>query len=87
MTDQELYDDYINNAAAFLNCEKLDGKEPDETLMRQVEEAIGVPEQAAWDFRSKMVRDIAAASILGRTYDWRNDIHLVTAIQQIVGGA
>jgi serine protein kinase len=86
MTDQELFNSYIDNVAAFYNCTKLNGQDPDESLMRRIEEAVGISEQYAWDFRVSMLAKVAASHRLGNNYDWRTDQNLVHAIQQIVGG-
>lgn len=86
MTDQELFDNYMDNVAAFYNCVKLNGQSPDETLMRQIEEGVGVPEQAAWDFRVSMLAKVTSGQRLGKSYNWREDERLVNVIQQIVGG-
>lgn len=86
MTEQELYDDYITNIAAYCNGTTLHGNPSDERLMRKVENALGVPEQAAWDFRTMMLRKIAAGTILNGSYDWKEDKDLLYTFQQIVGG-
>jgi predicted Ser/Thr protein kinase len=87
MTDQELYDAYMDNAAAYCQCTSLPSGNPrDENLMRKVEEALGIPVQGADDFRRNMLAKVATDERLKGSHNWREDDSLVYAIQQIVGG-
>jgi predicted Ser/Thr protein kinase len=87
MTEQNLYDAYMKNIAAFVANKKVDGNEPDEVLMRQIEIGLGVSEPAAYDFRHNMLGRYAANLVLDGSHDWRKDEELIYVLQQIVGGA
>jgi predicted Ser/Thr protein kinase len=80
MTEQEFFDQYVTEATAFVDNVKVDDRLPDEVVMRQLEEAVGIPEQAAWDFRVSTVAAVAR----GETGLL---LHAMAhALQQIVGG-
>jgi len=88
---KELFETYIDHAAAFCNktmIEWPDGTRtiPDETLMRQVENAIDVPEQAAFDFRMSVCAWVLGAIRRGDEPTWRGHDPLYMAIGKVVGG-
>lgn len=88
---EELFQTYIDHALAFCNKTKItwpDGTftDPDESLMRQVENAIDVPEQSAFDFRMNVCVQVLGIERSGDNATWRDIDPLYNAIGRIVGG-
>jgi len=77
---------YIDNVTAWVTREKVvDGRgresEPDERLMRAIEEKIDIPEARKADFRHELLNYIAAVQADGRTFDYRENARLVRALE------
>lgn len=75
-----LCSNYIDNIKAFCQREKVRNKytgkeeEPDEKLMRSVEEKIDIPENRKNDFRKELMNFIGALAIDGKKFEyWTND--------------
>ena len=80
MTTNELYA-YVENAAAFCNKVYLNGKEPDEKLMRRIEDELDIHEQGAYDFRMLVLSKTAATKLLSGSQELRQEA--VQTIRQI----
>jgi serine protein kinase len=78
---------YIDSVKAYTQRERVKNKftgqyeEPDERLMRSVEEKIDIPESRKDDFRREMMNYIGALSIDGRTFDYKTNERLYKALQ------
>ncbi|MBL8859308.1 MAG: serine protein kinase [Planctomycetes bacterium] len=77
---------YLDNVKAHVTREKLidsSGKEsdPDERLMRSIEEKIDIPEARKGDFRHELLNYIASVQSEGRTFDYRENTRLVRALE------
>ncbi len=78
---------YIDNVKAYTQREKVKNKftgqyeEPDERLMRSIEEKIDIPESRKDDFRREMMNYIGALSIDGKLFDYRSNERLYKALQ------
>ncbi|MEW6741188.1 MAG: serine protein kinase [Planctomycetota bacterium] len=78
---------YIDNLKAFTQREKIKNKytgkdeEPDERLMRSVEEKIGIPESRKEDFRREIMNYIGALAVEGKTFTWRSNERLQKALE------
>src|SRR5260221_131654 len=78
---------YIDNIKAFTQKEKVKNKytgqdeEPDERLMRSIEEKIDIPESRKDDFRREIMNYIGALAIEGRTFDYRTNERLHKALE------
>jgi serine protein kinase len=87
--DQEAIDrlcsKYIDNVKAYVTSELVvDGgreKEPDERLMRSIEEKISIPEGRKDDFRHELMNYIAAVHLEGETFDYRENDRLRRALE------
>ncbi|MFS0574066.1 PrkA family serine protein kinase [Sporosarcina sp. 179-K 3D1 HS] len=83
-----LMDNYLDNVEAFCNKNKirdpLTGEEmnPDEKLMRSIEEQIGVSENAKKSFREEILIRISAYARKGQRFDYRSHDRLREAIQK-----
>jgi serine protein kinase len=83
-----LMDNYLDNVEAYCNKVKLNdpltGEEinPDERLMRSIEEQIGVSENAKKAFREEMLIRISAYARKGKKFDYREHDRLRDAIQK-----
>lgn len=64
MTVDELKESYISNVKDFII-----GKMADEVIMRKVEEAYGIPEQGAYDFRISAVSMESRGLNFGEKFD------------------
>jgi len=77
---------YVDNVKAYVTCEKVvdsSGRErdPDERLMRSIEEKIEIPESRKDDFRHELMNYIAAVHIEGGTFDYRQNDRLRRALE------
>ena len=78
---------YIDNIKAFTLKEKVRNKytghddEPDERLMRSIEEKIDIPENRKDDFRREIMNFIGALAIEGRKFDWHTNDRLRRALE------
>jgi serine protein kinase len=73
---------YIDNIKAFTLKEKVKNRytgqdeEPDERLMRSIEEKIDIPENRKDDFRREIMNFIGALAVDGRKFEW-NTIDII----------
>jgi serine protein kinase len=78
---------YIDNVKAYTQREKVKNKftgqyeEPDERLMRSIEEKIDIPESRKDDFRREIMNYIGALSIDGKKFDYMTNERLHKALQ------
>jgi serine protein kinase len=78
---------YIDNIKAYTQKEKVRNKytgrdeEPDERLMRAIEEKIDIPEGRKDDFRREIMNYIGALAIEGRDFDYRTNERLQKALE------
>ncbi|WP_252503837.1 PrkA family serine protein kinase [Sporosarcina sp. Marseille-Q4943] len=83
-----LMDNYLDNVEAFCNKHKLKdpltGEEmnPDEKLMRSIEEQIGISENAKRTFREEILIRISAYARKGKRFDYKSHERLREAIQK-----
>ncbi|WP_101843328.1 PrkA family serine protein kinase [Halobacillus sp. Marseille-P3879] len=83
-----LMDNYLDNVEAYCNKTKLrdplTGEEmnPDERLMRSIEEQIGVSENAKKAFREEILIRISAYARKGKKFDYQSHERLREAIQK-----
>ena len=78
---------YIDNIKAYTQKEKVRNKytgqdeEPDERLMRTIEEKIDIPESRKEDFRREIMNYIGALAVEGRQFDYRTNERLHKALE------
>jgi serine protein kinase len=78
---------YIDNIKAYTQKEKVRNRytgqleEPDERLMRSVEEKIEIPESRKDDFRREIMNYIGALALEGKTFDYRTNDRLRKALE------
>ncbi|HEY1602824.1 MAG TPA: serine protein kinase [Pirellulales bacterium] len=78
---------YIDNVKAYTQREKVKNKftgqyqEPDERLMRSIEEKIEIPDSRKDDFRREIMNYIGALSIDGRKFDYKTNERLNKALE------
>ncbi|MHC4917639.1 MAG: PrkA family serine protein kinase, partial [Planctomycetota bacterium] len=78
---------YIDNIKAYTQKEKVRNRytgqqeEPDERLMRSVEEKIEIPESRKDDFRKEIMNYIGALALEGKTFDYRTNDRLRKALE------
>ncbi len=83
-----LMDNYLDNVEAYCNRTKLrdpltgDEMEPDEKLMRSIEEQIGISENAKKAFREEILIRISAYARKGKRFDYNSHERLREAIQR-----
>ena len=74
----EMFALYIDNVGAYLNDEKVKNpitesdEEPNERLMRRIEEMVGVGENQAKTFRTEVYNKMASALRAGRKFDYES---------------
>jgi serine protein kinase len=84
---KRLCGNYIDNVKAYTQREKVKNKftgayeEPDERLMRSIEEKIDIPDSRKDDFRREMMNYIGALSIDGKIFDFKANERLYKALQ------
>jgi len=78
---------YIDNVKAYTQREKVRNKftgqpeDPDERLMRSIEEKIDIPESRKDDFRREIMNYIGALSLDGKKFDYRTNERLQKALE------
>lgn len=83
-----LMDNYLDNVEAYCNRNKLrdpitgEEMEPDEKLMRSIEEQIGISENAKKAFREEILIRISAYARKGKRFDYNSHERLREAIQK-----
>ncbi|MBX7167767.1 MAG: serine protein kinase [Pirellulales bacterium] len=84
---KRLCGNYIDNVKAYTQREKVKNKftgqyqDPDERLMRSIEEKIDIPESRKDDFRREIMNYIGALSIDGRQFDYKTNERLYRALE------
>ena len=84
---KRLCGNYIDNVKAYTQREKVKNKftgqyeEPDERLMRSIEEKIDIADSRKDDFRREIMNYIGALSIDGKTFDFKSNERLYKALQ------
>jgi serine protein kinase len=84
---KRLCGNYIDNIKAYTQREKVRNRytgqyeEPDERLMRSIEEKIDIPESRKDDFRREIMNYIGALAIEGKTFDYRTNERLHKALE------
>jgi serine protein kinase len=83
----KLCSNYIDSVKAYTQREKVKNKytgeyeEPDERLMRSIEQKIDIPESRKDDFRREVMNYIGALAIEGRTFDYKTNERLHKALE------
>src|SRR6266581_1146536 len=78
---------YIDNIKAYTQREKVRNKytgqteEPDERLMRSIEDKIDIPESRKDDFRREIMNYIGALSIDGKVFNYKTNERLHKALE------
>ena len=78
---------YIDNVKAYTQKEKVKNpftgkdEEPDERLMRSIEEKIEIPESRMDDFRREIMNYIGALAVEGKTFDYKTNERLHRALE------
>ncbi|UCG53293.1 MAG: serine protein kinase [Candidatus Latescibacterota bacterium] len=84
---KRLCDNYVDNIKAYTQKEKVKNKytgedeEPDERLMRSIEEKIGIPENRKDDFRREIMNYIGALAVEGKTFEYKTNSRLQKALE------
>lgn len=84
---KRLFGNYIDNVKAYTQHEKVKNAftgqydEPDERLMRSIEEKIDIPDSRKDDFRREIMNYIGALSIDGKTFDYKTNERLNKALE------
>ncbi|MFN4261756.1 MAG: PrkA family serine protein kinase [Gemmataceae bacterium] len=82
-----LCSNYIDNVKAYTQREKVRNRytgnyeEPDERLMRSIEEKIDIPEGRKDDFRREIMNYIGALAIDGKKFDYKTNERLQKALE------
>jgi serine protein kinase len=83
-----LLDNYLDSVEAYLDDKKLidplteEEREPDEKLMRSIEEKVKVPESGKDAFRNEVFRKVAMAQRRGERFDYTTHEKLKEAIEK-----
>ena len=78
---------YIDNVKAYTQKEKVRNKytgeyeEPDERLMRSIEEKIDIPESRKDDFRREIMNYIGALALEGKKFEYNTNPRLQKALE------
>ncbi|MEN0057298.1 MAG: serine protein kinase [Bdellovibrio sp.] len=84
---QRLCANYIDNVKAYTQREKVrnqftgNDEEPDERLMRSIEEKIEIPESRKDDFRREIMNYIGALALEGKKFNYKMNERLHKAIE------
>lgn len=83
-----LFENYLDNIEAFCNWKKIrdpltdEELDPDERLMRSIEEQIGVSENAKKAFREEILIRLSSYSRRGRKFDYNSHDRLREAVEK-----
>jgi serine protein kinase len=83
-----LLDNYLDHVEAYLDNKKLidpvteEERDPDEKLMRSIEEKVKVPESGKDAFRNEIFRKVAMAQRRGERFDYTTHEKLKEAIEK-----
>ncbi len=78
---------YVDNIKAYTQKEKVRNKytgqeeEPDERLMRSIEEKIEIPESRKDDFRREIMNYIGALAVEGKQFEYKTNARLQKALE------
>ena len=78
---------YKRQVKAYVQKERVKNKytgedeEPNEKLMRSIEEKIDIPESRKDDFRREIMNYIGALSLEGKKFDWKSNDRLAKALE------
>ncbi len=84
---KRLCTNYIENVRAYTQHEKVRNKytgkdeEPDERLMRSIEEKIDIPDSRKDDFRQEIMNYIGALSLDGKRFEYNTNARLQKALE------
>lgn len=84
----KLASNYIDNVKAYTQKERVKNKytgedeEPDERLMRSIEEKIDIPDSRKDDFRREIMNYIGALSLEGKQFDYKSNERLHRALEK-----
>ncbi|NRA43687.1 MAG: serine protein kinase [Oligoflexales bacterium] len=84
---EKLCGNYIDNVKAYIQKEKIKNQytgaddEPDERLMRSIEEKIEISESRKDDFRREIMNYIGALALDGKSFDFRTNERLHKALE------
>lgn len=82
-----LFANYIENIKAYTQKEKVKNRftgqyeEPNERLMRSIEEKIDIPASRKDDFRREIMNYVGALSLEGKAFDYRSNERLHKALE------
>src|SRR5207247_5747553 len=82
-----LSSNYIDNVKAYTQRERVRNKytgqdeEPDERLMRSIEEKIDIPDNRKDDFRREIMNYIGALAVEGKTFNYKTNERLHKALE------
>ena len=83
----KLAGNYIDNIKAYTLKEKVKNRytgqddEPDERLMRSIEEKIDIPDNRKDDFRREIMNYIGALAVEGKRFEWHTNDRLRRALE------
>jgi len=84
---KRLCTNYIENVRAYTQRERVKNKytgrdeEPDERLMRSIEEKIDIPESRKDDFRQEVMNYIGALALDGKKFEYNTNARLYRALE------
>jgi serine protein kinase len=84
---KRLSGNYIDNIKAYTQKQKVrnpytgQDEQPDERLMRSIEEKIEIPESRKDDFRREIMNYIGALSLEGKPFSWNSNERLRRALE------
>ncbi len=84
---KRLCDNYLDNLSAYIQHEKVRNpftdelEEPDERLMRSIEEKISIPESRKDGFRREIMNYIGALAVDSKKFDYRTNDRLHKALE------
>jgi serine protein kinase len=84
---KHLCENYIGQVVAYVNDEKVQNpitgkdEEPNDRLMRSIEEKIEVSESMSDDFRRQIVSHIGSLASKGDTFDYKSNARLMKALE------
>lgn len=84
---KNIFQNYIDNVKSYTQKEKVKNKftgedeEPDEKLMRSIEQKIDIPDSRKDDFRREIMNYIGAMALENKPFDWESNDKLKRALE------
>jgi hypothetical protein len=83
-TIEQLCRRYVDNVRAYTHKAKVGDVDPDERLMRAVEDKMDIPDSRRAEFRGVLMEFVDALSVQGKPFDHQSNPRLGLALEKVL---